>query len=82
VEVFAHRLDAVLLLYRAGGLPARAVENTAKRLRSAGANLVGLVMNACRPEKAKGAGAYGDYYKARSAYYDDERAVERHDEAA
>ncbi|MEZ5978533.1 MAG: polysaccharide biosynthesis tyrosine autokinase [Planctomycetota bacterium] len=69
VEVFAHRLDAVILLYRAGGLPARAVENTAKRLRSAGANLVGLVMNACRPEKAKGAGAYGDYYKARSKYY-------------
>lgn len=69
VEVFAHRLDAVLLLYRAGGLPARAVENTAKRLRSAGAQLVGLVMNACRPEKAKGAGAYGTYYKARSAYY-------------
>jgi capsular exopolysaccharide synthesis family protein len=70
VETFAHRLDAVLLLYRAGGLPAHAVENTAKRLRSAGAKLVGLVMNACRPDRTRGAGAYGDYYKARTAYFE------------
>lgn len=77
VEVFAHRLDAILLLYRAGGLPARVVENTAKRMRASGAKIVGLVMNACRPEKAKGAGAYGDYYKARSAYYQDDRSPDR-----
>jgi capsular exopolysaccharide synthesis family protein len=77
VEVFAHRLDAIVLLYRAGGLPSRVVENTAKRMRASGAKIVGLVMNACRPEKAKGAGAYGDYYKARSAYYQDDRSPDR-----
>jgi capsular exopolysaccharide synthesis family protein len=69
VETFAHRLDAVLLLYRAGGLPSRAVANTKKRLSAAGAKLVGLVMNACRPDKTRGAGAYGDYYKSRTAYF-------------
>jgi polysaccharide biosynthesis transport protein len=64
VEAFAHSLDAIVLLYRAGGLPAAAVRTACVRLRQAGANLVGTVMNAVRHQ---GAGYYGAY--GQSAYY-------------
>jgi capsular exopolysaccharide synthesis family protein len=69
VESFAHSLDAIVLLYRCGGLPAAAVETACVRLRQSGANLVGAVMNAYRHERRGGGyyGAYGGYGK--NAYY-------------
>lgn len=69
VESFAHSLDAIVLLYRCGGLPAPAVETACVRLRQSGANLVGAVMNAYRHERRGGGyyGAYGGYGK--NAYY-------------
>ena len=62
VETFAHRLDALLLLYRAHGVPADAVRTAVSRLRQAGSNLVGAILNAYRPERTQGGeGQYGGY---------------------
>jgi capsular exopolysaccharide synthesis family protein len=60
VEAFAYSLEAIVLLYRAGGLPAAAVETACVRLRQSGAKLVGAVMNAFRHER-RGSGYYGAY---------------------
>jgi capsular exopolysaccharide synthesis family protein len=62
VETFAHRLDALLLLYRSGGVPAEALELALSRLRQAGAKLVGSILNAFRSDRAQGGdGYYGGY---------------------
>ncbi|QDU67151.1 polysaccharide biosynthesis tyrosine autokinase [Engelhardtia mirabilis] len=62
VETFAHRLDAVLLLYRSDGLPREAVSLATTRLRQAGAKLVGCVMNAHRADRSSASDRYqGDY---------------------
>lgn len=62
VETFAHRLDAVLLLYRSGGLPRDAVSLAATKLRQAGAKLVGCVMNAHRADRATGGDSFQGNY--------------------
>lgn len=72
VETFSHRLDALVLLYHAGGLPRDTVATCVGRLRQAGARLVGTVMNAYRPERTVHGGYYGDSY-----YY----AAQNQDEA-
>jgi tyrosine-protein kinase Etk/Wzc len=58
VETFAHRLDALLLLYRAEGVPADAVRVAVTRLRQTGANLVGSILNAYRAERGLGGDSY------------------------
>jgi capsular exopolysaccharide synthesis family protein len=66
VAGFAHKLDAILLLYRAGGLPRTAVVQGVESLRRAGANVVGVVLNAARATRGEskqygyGAGYYGE----------------------
>lgn len=63
LEGFAHRLDAVLLLYRSEGHPSSAVETAVRRLRQSGAPLVGCLMNGVRALKHSGyyQYGYGDY---------------------
>jgi capsular exopolysaccharide synthesis family protein len=63
VESFAHKLDAMLLLYRADGVSRDAVRAAASRLRHTGSNLVGAVLNAVRAEHGKGGGYYHTYYE-------------------
>ena len=62
VQAFSHRLDALVLLYHAGGLPRDTVVSCVNRLRQAGARLAGTVMNAYRPERTVHGGYYGDSY--------------------
>ncbi|MEX1026218.1 MAG: polysaccharide biosynthesis tyrosine autokinase [Planctomycetota bacterium] len=61
---FAHRLDAMLLVYRVGGLPRTALVEAKRRLEHVDAPLVGGVLNAVRPSrgtmKRYGYGYYGD----------------------
>lgn len=67
VETFAHRLDALLLLYREDGLPRQAVEAAVRRLRQSGAKLVGAILNASRATASEDGGYYGNGYG--SHYY-------------
>ncbi|MEO0650495.1 MAG: hypothetical protein AAFZ65_07445, partial [Planctomycetota bacterium] len=56
------RLDALLLLYRAEGVPSEAVRVAVTRLRQSGANLVGAILNAFRLDRGpSGEGYYGGY---------------------
>lgn len=71
VETFSHRLDALVLLYHAGGQPRDTVASCVSRLRLAGARLAGTVMNAYRPERVVHGGYYGD-----SSYYTDAQNLE------
>jgi capsular exopolysaccharide synthesis family protein len=59
LEGFAHRLDAVMLLYRSEGHPSSAVETAVRRLRQSGAPLVGCLLNGVRPLKHAGYYHYG-----------------------
>ncbi len=61
VEIFAHKLDAMLLLYRADGAAREAIQSAASRLRQTGSNLVGCVLNAVRPSHGRSS-AYYSYY--------------------
>ena len=63
VENLAHKLDALLLLYRCDGVPREAVRAAASRMRQTGCNLVGTVLNAVRPEHGKGGSYYHSYYE-------------------
>ncbi|MEE8468027.1 MAG: polysaccharide biosynthesis tyrosine autokinase, partial [Planctomycetota bacterium] len=62
VEAFAHKLDALILLYRSGGLPREALASAAKRIRASGANLVGTILNAVRPTRSGARSYYGYGY--------------------
>ena len=62
VEGFAHALDGVVLLYRAGGLPRRAVTTTLGRLRQSGATVLGTVLNAARATDGAADGYGSGYY--------------------
>ncbi len=63
VENLAHKLDALLLLYRSDGVAREAVRAAAARMRQTGCNLVGTVLNAVRPEHGKGGSYYHSYYE-------------------
>ncbi|HGG58257.1 MAG TPA: polysaccharide biosynthesis tyrosine autokinase [Nannocystis exedens] len=63
VENFAHKLDALLLLYRSDGVSRDAIRTASTRLRQTGCNLVGTILNAVRPEHGKGGGYYHSYYE-------------------
>ncbi len=75
VETFSHRLDALALLYHAGGLPRDTVTACVSRLRQAGARLAGTVMNAYRPERTVHGGYYGkSYYYTSGQNFDEDEA--------
>jgi len=46
VASFAHKLDALLLVYRAGGVPARLLAGAITRLQQSDVNLLGVLLNA------------------------------------
>ena len=60
VANFASKLDALLLLYRSGGVSGRMLGSTASRLRRSGVNLMGVILNAVVIQKTPG--GYGDGY--------------------
>lgn len=61
VEVFAHKLDALVLLYRSGGVPREAFVSAVRRVRASGAKLAGLILNAVQPSRtdSRGYHTYG-----------------------
>jgi len=61
-EAFASRLDAVVLLARSRWLTRSVLARTADRLRGAGANLIGCVLNADRPNRSESKYGYGYGY--------------------
>jgi capsular exopolysaccharide synthesis family protein len=61
-EAFASRLDAVVLLARSRRLTRTVLSRTAGRLRGAGANLIGCVLNADRPNRSESKYGYGYGY--------------------
>ncbi len=61
-EAFASRLDAVVLLARSRRLTRTVLARTADRLRGAGANLIGCVLNADRPNRSESKYGYGYGY--------------------
>jgi capsular exopolysaccharide synthesis family protein len=61
VANFANKLDAFMLLYRSGGVSGRLLEATARRLRKAGVNLMGVIVNAVVIRSLPGGYGYGDY---------------------
>ncbi|HED64093.1 MAG TPA: polysaccharide biosynthesis tyrosine autokinase [Planctomycetes bacterium] len=63
VEAFAHKLDAIVLLYRAGGVPREVFQAALRRLKTSRANLVGAILNAVRPTRAGSRSYYGYGYE-------------------
>jgi len=61
VANFANKLDAVMLLYRSGGVSGRFLEATSKRLRKAGVQLLGVIVNAVVVRTVPGGYGYGEY---------------------
>ncbi len=61
-ESFVARLDAVVLLARSRRLTRTVLARTAGRLRGAGANLIGCVLNADRPNRTESKYGYGYGY--------------------
>ncbi len=61
-ESFVARLDAVVLLARSRRLTRTVLARTAGRLRGAGANLIGCVLNADRPNRRESKYGYGYGY--------------------
>ncbi|MBI5433368.1 MAG: polysaccharide biosynthesis tyrosine autokinase [Planctomycetes bacterium] len=61
VEVLAHELDSVVLVYRSGGVHRDALGTVTRKLNRAGANVVGVVLNAVPPTRSNAAG-YGQAY--------------------
>jgi len=62
VANFAGKLDALLLLYRAGGVSGRLVEAATGRLRRSGVNLMGVILNAVVIQATSGGYGYGYGY--------------------
>jgi capsular exopolysaccharide synthesis family protein len=68
VANFANQLDALVLLYRCGGVPGRLLESAADRLRKAGVNLVGVIFNAVVAHSGPGGYGYGYGYGYANSY--------------
>lgn len=62
VANFANRLDAVLMLYRFGGVPGKLLGSAAQRLRRSGLDPIGVIMNAVVVSRAPGGYGYGYGY--------------------
>lgn len=61
-ESFVSRLDAVVLLARSRRLTRTVLARTTSRLRGAGANLIGCILNADRPNRTESKYGYGYGY--------------------
>ncbi len=61
VEILAHELDAVILLYRSGGAHRDVLTAAARRLTRVGAHVLGAVVNAVRPTHSGSSSHYGRY---------------------
>ena len=68
VGSFAHKLDAVVLLYRFGGVPGALLSSAVSHLRRAGVHLMGVIVNAVHVPR--GARSYGYGYEYGSSYRD------------
>ncbi|MDG2142791.1 MAG: polysaccharide biosynthesis tyrosine autokinase [Planctomycetota bacterium] len=62
VSNFASKLDALILIYRSGGVSGRLLGDAAGRLRRAGVNLMGVIVNAVIVQAAPGGYGYGYGY--------------------
>jgi capsular exopolysaccharide synthesis family protein len=62
VASFAHKLDAVLLLYRAGGVSGRLLAAAVARLRQSDVKLMGVILNAVYVGHGPGGYGYGYGY--------------------
>lgn len=62
VETFAGELDAVVLVYRSGGVSRALLSRTVQRLRQSGVELAGVVMNFVSQSYAEGYGQYSYGY--------------------
>ncbi len=62
VANFAKQLDALVLLYRCGGVPGKLLETAANRLRRSGAFLAGVILNAVVSRAGSGDYGYGYGY--------------------
>lgn len=61
VEILAHELDAVILLYRSGGAHREVLSAAARKLARVGAHVLGAVVNAVRPTHSGSSSHYGRY---------------------
>ncbi|MCP5020611.1 MAG: polysaccharide biosynthesis tyrosine autokinase [bacterium] len=62
VATFASNLDEILLVYRAGGVPARLLTRTVSMLNQAEVNLTGIIINANYISRVTGGHGYGYGY--------------------
>ncbi len=62
VANFANKLDAILLLYRSGGVAGRLLGSAAQRLRRSGVEPIGIIVNAVVVSRTPGGYGYGDGY--------------------
>jgi len=62
VETVARKLDALILLYRDGGVSRKLVTTAVSRLRTSGAHLVGVLQNAVHSGRSRDGGYYGYGY--------------------
>ena len=68
VANFAGKLDAVLLLYRSGGVSGTLLASAVSRLRRAGVNLMGLIVNAVYVPRSSSGYGYGYGYGSSYSY--------------
>ena len=62
VANFAHRLDALIILYRCGGVPGRLLASAVSKLEQADVNLMGVILNAVYVSRGSASYGYGYGY--------------------
>ena len=72
-EILARELDALLLVYRSGGVHRDALTTIVRKLTRAGSHVRGAVVNAVQPSRAGAASYYAGYYDKRSGSGDSAR---------
>lgn len=61
-EILARELDAIVLVYRAGGVHREALSAMSRKLARAGARVAGALVNAARPSRSGASPYYGGYH--------------------
>jgi len=64
-EILARELDALLFVYRSGGVHREALTTMVRKLTRAGSQVRGAVVNAIQPTRSGSASYYGGYYGKR-----------------
>jgi capsular exopolysaccharide synthesis family protein len=59
VANFATKIDSLLIVYRSGQVPGRVLSAVSSKLRNAGVNVLGVIMNAVYVSRASGSYGYG-----------------------